>query len=127
MKAKLKRKLLVSLVFDLGIVPSAFLIPTVCLYWNLEDSEKPFKLTLRLGWLHKEVNYEYNRLMRYLQKYTIYDLAKTEITERFAEYKGHFYIDGGYYESELWKAIKAANSKEQAEKWAKKNQYVVYN
>lgn len=118
---KPKRKLLVSMCFDLETAETAFYIPTISLYWNIEDAEKPFKMTMRFGWIQAEFNCEYKRLTKYLKKYTLYDLAKVEMMERIPTYTGKFKIEGGYYESETWKAIKVANSQEQIEKWIKTN------
>lgn len=113
----MKRKLLASFFFDCGTAHSSYDTPTVSIFWDLQDKDKPFQMIIRYQWVDKKFNYPFSE--KVITSNWV-ELAKYNISENF-DYKGDFKIDfnNEYYISDFGKCVKCANSAEQINNWCK--------
>lgn len=123
-KMEIKRYLLASFIFDLGKFSSANQCPCINVFWEVNNKEKPFTLTIRHNWNSFEVSYVYKTLMKYLVGHSFTELAEHEIKERIPNYQGAFECDKlhEFHLSERGKYILSSQSQEQVERWIKLKQ-----
>ena len=122
MNKKQKRILIASFFFDLKEAQNHMYMPTVSVYWDLVNKDKPFQMTVKYAWQDFTVNYPYKLTMNYLRGKRFLDLAKSEITERIPDYKGKFATsEDEYYLSGAGKSILASKTQKQVEEWINSN------
>lgn len=101
-------RLLGSFVFDIGAVKSSMYSPSVNIYFDFENPDKPIKLMIKYKWATHDLWYPFNDFIKdLLTNGGLVIWLRGEITEHVHDYEGDllFDFDEGYYMSSVGKEI----------------------
>lgn len=113
---QLKRKLITSIIFDIGTTEHASKIPHVSVSWEL-NQKNPFLMIIKIGLKSFEYRFAYNKKVMYSK--SLVDIAKEQIKLNFSYYSGllDYDIVNDYYLSDFGKCVFSSNKKSQVDKW----------
>lgn len=93
-KMKLKRILLASLFFDLGLTESCMYQPLINVYFDFKNEFKPIHFHVKYAWSSADYWLPFNDTTKKLfTESGLVEYCEFIIKENFQEYKGKFYMN----------------------------------